>query len=168
MKNNYKSFLNLLLLSGIVVFLSSCAREHSSISYNNEKLRKQSLEIENSKPSEQNIAKEEKTTAPAIEQSAPEKKVVAENKTTNRPEVLGKKEEKKISPVQNLIAKKIAKKMNTSASKALDQKLKYAVIFAAVGVILYILGGIVGVFWILGTIALVVALVFLLLWILEQ
>jgi hypothetical protein len=171
MKNNYSAFLNLLLISGIVIFFSSCARENTSISYNNEKLRKQSLEIENSRPSVNNTAKVEKMDAAIVKPEATIKdnNSVAENKTTTKPEVFGKKaEEKKLTPVQKMIAKRIAKNAEKVDQKALDANLKYAIIFGAVALIIYLFAHIAPIFWVLATVALIVAIVFLLLWVLEQ
>lgn len=171
MKNNYRAFLNLLLLSGIVIFFSSCARENTSISYNNDKLRKQSLEIENSRPSVSNTAKVEKMETPVVkaEPTSKDNNFVAENKTTNRPEVFGNKAEgKKLTPVQKMIAKKIAKNAEKVDQKSIDGNLRYAIIFGAVALILYLFAHIAPIFWVLATVALIVAIVFLLLWVLEQ
>jgi hypothetical protein len=54
------------------------------------------------------------------------------------------------------------------ATKQLDDDLKLAIIFGAIGVTLAILGGINTVFWVLGVIGLVVGLVFFIHWISRQ
>ena len=55
-----------------------------------------------------------------------------------------------------------------TATKVMDQDLKMALIFGVVGVILSIFGGVNSLFWILGTIAIVVGLVFLIIWLAKQ
>lgn len=55
-----------------------------------------------------------------------------------------------------------------TAAKQMDYDLKMALIFGIVGIILSALGGVNSVFWILGVVAIVVALVFLIKWIAEQ
>lgn len=180
-KTNYRLYFNFLLLTGLVVFFSSCARERSSLSYNNEKLRKQSLEIENSQntPShqvaapakiqspEQAAVKNE--TAASVNKSERKVKKSSENNSLTNPLAIGQKsDDQKISPLQKMVAKKIAKKLDSNKSAALDQQLKYAIIFGAVAIILFILDSFIPFFWILGAISLVVAIVFLLLWVLAQ
>lgn len=171
---NFRLFFNLLLMSGMVLFFSSCAREKGSLSYNNEKLRKQSLEIENSRPSS-----EQRAVVPAPEKNAPASAKISptatktssktlETNKTSEPITIGDKTEKqKVSPLQKLIAKKIAKKLESKKANRLDQKLKYAIIFGAVALIFFILAFI-PFFWVFGAICLVIAIVFLLLWALEQ
>lgn len=72
--------------------------------------------------------------------------------------------------VKNAIkAKKSGEEVTaTAAAKRMDYDLKMASIFAIVAVILSALGGVNPVFWILGVVAWVVALVFLIKWIAEQ
>jgi F0F1-type ATP synthase assembly protein I len=55
-----------------------------------------------------------------------------------------------------------------SKTKVMDYDLKMALIFGIVGVVLYALAGVNPVFWILGVVATVVAIVFLIKWIAEQ
>jgi uncharacterized membrane protein len=55
-----------------------------------------------------------------------------------------------------------------SAVKVMDHDLKMALIFAIVGIILSAFGGVNSLFWILGTISVVIALVFLIIWISNQ
>jgi len=50
----------------------------------------------------------------------------------------------------------------------MEHDLKLALIFGIVGIVLTALGGVNSVFWILGTISLVIAIVFLIKWIAEQ
>ncbi|MBA4055911.1 MAG: hypothetical protein C0490_14450 [Marivirga sp.] len=55
-----------------------------------------------------------------------------------------------------------------SATKELDDELKLAIIFGAIGITLTILGGINTVFWVLGVVGLVIGLVFFIRWISTQ
>ena len=55
-----------------------------------------------------------------------------------------------------------------SATKELDDELKLAIIFGAIGITLTILGGISTVFWVLGVVGLVIGLVFFIRWISTQ
>lgn len=52
--------------------------------------------------------------------------------------------------------------------KAMDQDLKMALIFGVVGLVLSAFGGVNSVFWILGVVSVVIAIVFLIKWIAEQ
>jgi hypothetical protein len=52
--------------------------------------------------------------------------------------------------------------------KAMDHDLKLAAIFGAVGLLLTLLGGIHAVFWVLGVIALVIGVVFFIIWLAKQ
>jgi len=52
--------------------------------------------------------------------------------------------------------------------KAMDYDLKMALIFGIVGIVLSAFGGVNSVFWILGTVSVVIALVFLIIWIGKQ
>jgi len=72
--------------------------------------------------------------------------------------------------VKNAIkAKKSGEEITSvTAAKQMDQDLKMALIFAIVAIILSALGGVNSIFWILGVVAWVVALVFLIKWIAEQ
>lgn len=54
------------------------------------------------------------------------------------------------------------------ATKQLDHDLKMAIIFGAVGLTLSLFGGVNTVFWVLGVIAIVVGVVFLISWLLRQ
>jgi hypothetical protein len=169
---NYALFLNVLLFSGLIIFLSGCGRERTAMSSTQyEKLRKQSIEIENGKTlaSEVEYSKpyvsngivssnsnagisEDKLSAPIIQQEA-----LAPNT---------KKTEGKISLAEKVLAKKIAKKLNVGQQTAqLDPYLKYALIFGAAGLILSIFGY---PLYFIGGILMIVALVFLILWLLEQ
>lgn len=57
---------------------------------------------------------------------------------------------------------------NIEATNALDNDLKLAIIFGAVGITLTVLGGVNTVFWVLGVISLVIGLVFFIQWISRQ
>ena len=74
------------------------------------------------------------------------------------------------SEVKKIIkAKKSGESIASIAdSKAMDYDLKMALIFGIVGIVLSALGGVNSVFWILGVISVVVAIVFLIKWIAEQ
>lgn len=66
-------------------------------------------------------------------------------------------------------AKKEGKSLDSiEATKAMDYDLKMALIFGIVGIVLSAFGGVNSVFWILGVVAIVVAIVFLIKWIAEQ
>jgi hypothetical protein len=52
--------------------------------------------------------------------------------------------------------------------KGWDADLKWAAIFGAIGLVLTALGGVNTVFWVLGAVALVVALIFLIMWLSRQ
>jgi hypothetical protein len=54
------------------------------------------------------------------------------------------------------------------ASKAMDHDLKLAAIFGAVGLVLTLFGGVSSVFWVLGVIAFVIGVVFLIKWLSRQ
>ena len=163
---NYRLYFNMMLVGGLVLFFSSCAREKATLSYNSEKLRKQSLEIENSQPSKESLAvtKVDKNgvTSNVSEDLKPVEKTTIESSTISANE---SKAGKKVSPMQKLIAKKIAKKLNANKTAALEKNLKFAIIFGIVGLIFMLFGYPI---WIIGAILLVVGLIFLLLWVLEQ
>lgn len=74
------------------------------------------------------------------------------------------------SEVKRIIkAKKSGESIASIASSMqMEQDLKLALIFGIVGIVLTALGGVNSIFWILGTISLVVAIVFLIKWIAEQ
>ena len=55
-----------------------------------------------------------------------------------------------------------------TATKELDDELKLAIIFGAIGITLTVLGGINTVFWVLGVVGLVIGLVFFIRWISRQ
>jgi hypothetical protein len=57
---------------------------------------------------------------------------------------------------------------NVAATKELDNELKLAIIFGAVGITLTVLGGINTIFWVLGIVGLVIGLVFFIRWIQTQ
>lgn len=54
------------------------------------------------------------------------------------------------------------------ANTAMDQDLKMALIFGIVGIVLSAFGGVNSVFWILGVVSVVIAIVFLIKWLAEQ
>lgn len=66
-------------------------------------------------------------------------------------------------------AKKSGENINAiSDAKAMDHDLKMALIFGIVGIVLSAFAGVNAVFWILGVIAVVVAIVYLIKWLAEQ
>jgi hypothetical protein len=84
---------------------------------------------------------------------------------------MSKTEKKELKQVLKSYVKSIKKGdigKGTDATKAWDHDLKMAAIFGAVGVVLTALGGFNTVFWILGTIALVIGVVFLIKWLARQ
>jgi hypothetical protein len=163
------------LFGTVLVLLSSCAREKASWSYQNEKLRKQSLEIENSVPSVAlNTEKPEETSnVPAEVTTSKVISPVVEKTAVSEPSNLKNAEGKKLSPVEKIAIKKLAKKMNPEDLEkvkrgGMDQNLRYALIFGVVGLALCVLGWVLWPLYLLGVIAIVVGLVFLVLWLLEQ
>lgn len=88
----------------------------------------------------------------------------------------------KLNLVQRLAMKKISKQLNKLAAQSPQLKqrdaaagtsrvggnLRSAIIFGVVGLILTLLGGIAGIFYVLGVIFILIGLVFLLLWVLDE
>jgi len=74
------------------------------------------------------------------------------------------------SEIKKIIkAKKSGESITSITDKmAMDHDLKMALIFGIVGIILSAFGGVNSVFWVLGTVAVVIALVFLIIWIGKQ
>jgi uncharacterized protein YcfL len=74
------------------------------------------------------------------------------------------------SEVKEIIkAKKSGESINSiMEKKAMDSDLRMALIFGIVGILLSAFGGVNSIFWILGTVAVVIALVFLIIWISKQ
>jgi len=74
------------------------------------------------------------------------------------------------SEVKKIIkAKKNGESISSISEKmVMDYDLKMALIFGIVGIVLSALGGVNSVFWILGVVSVVVAIVFLIKWIAEQ
>jgi uncharacterized protein YcfL len=74
------------------------------------------------------------------------------------------------SEVKKMIkAKKSGESINSvDDTKAMDHDLKMALIFGIVGIVLSAFGGVNSVFWILGIISTVIAIVFLIKWLAEQ
>jgi hypothetical protein len=88
---------------------------------------------------------------------------------------LSKEEKKEFRKELKTVVKKAVKAKKEGKSldsieetKAMDYDLKMALIFGVVGVVLSALGGVNSVFWVLGVISIVVAIVFLIKWIAEQ
>ena len=88
----------------------------------------------------------------------------------------------KLNLVQRLALKKISKQLDKLAAQSPQLKqrdaaagtsrvggnLRSAIIFGVVGLILTLLGGIAGIFYVLGVIFILIGLVFLLLWVLDE
>lgn len=88
---------------------------------------------------------------------------------------LSRSEKKQLRSELKDYIKNHSKKLKTSdevasvnATKQLDDDLKLAIIFGAVGITFAILGGINTVFWVIGVIGLIVGLVFFIRWISTQ
>jgi hypothetical protein len=85
---------------------------------------------------------------------------------------MSKSERKELKETLNEIKKSFRKKTFEGDSlhekKAWDYDLKMAAIFGAVGLVLTALGGVNTVFWVLGAIALIVGVVFLIKWLSRQ
>ena len=114
---------------------------------------------------ESKIRTVEKVSVPAIDKALLEKKyssLTREEKREFRKEL--KSEVRKI-----IKARKSGESINSITEKmAMDQDLKMALIFGIVGIVLSAFGGVNSLFWILGTVAVVIALVFLIIWISKQ
>jgi hypothetical protein len=64
--------------------------------------------------------------------------------------------------------KKSPENKATAAQGAMDRDLKLAIIFGAVGLVLTLFGGASSAFWVLGVIAIVIGVVFLIRWLMRQ
>lgn len=121
------------------------------------------------------VASAERTIVP-IERKAPPTVSVEDQKAFAAKYAAMSKSEKKEfrkelkSEIKSIIkAKKSGENVDSvSESKALDRNLRLALIFGIVGIVLYALSGVNPIFWILGIIATVIAIVFLIQWIAEQ
>lgn len=105
------------------------------------------------------------TKSVALDQKVLREKITSMSKSERK---ALKKELK--SEIKNVIKgkKKLESVEGTNAAKAWDYDLKMAAIFGAVGLVLTALGGVNTVFWVLGAIALIVAVVFLIKWLARQ
>jgi hypothetical protein len=88
---------------------------------------------------------------------------------------LSKTEKKEFRKELKSVVKKMIKAKKSGESfesiketQAMDSNLKMALIFGIVAIVLSAFGGTNSIFWILGTISAVIALVFLIMWIAEQ
>lgn len=127
-------------------------------------------------------------SAPATAKSAPLATVPAETEVAqvipaaNQTVATAPPTKPKLNLVQRLALKKVAKKLDKVAARmpqlkqreasaargGLDGNLRNAILFGAIGLILELLGGIAGIFYVIGTILIVIGLIFLLLWLLDQ
>lgn len=116
--------------------------------------------------SENSLTKVEETRPVTLADPAALKKKYAALSKTEKKEF--RKELK--SEIKKMIkAKKSGESINSVAdTKAMDHDLKMALIFGIVGIVLSAFGGVNSVFWILGIISTVVAIVFLIKWLAEQ
>lgn len=85
---------------------------------------------------------------------------------TERKEI--KKDLKNLVKEYSKLKKKSDHVGTSQASKQMDHDLKMAAIFGAVGLLLSLLGGVHTLFWVLGVVALVIGVVFLIKWIARQ
>jgi len=97
------------------------------------------------------------------------------NERAGRYKSLSKRERKDFRKELKNEIKKYAKELRTgdqgasvTAVNELDDELKLAIIFGAIGITLTVLGGINTIFWVLGVIGLVIGLVFFIRWISTQ
>jgi hypothetical protein len=110
------------------------------------------------------------SSAPLVSLEAKTGNTAAKSATKTVAE-MSKNEKKELKQTLKTYVKSIKKGdigKGTEATKAWDHDLKMAAIFGAVGVVLTALGGFNTVFWILGTIALVIGVVFLIKWLARQ
>lgn len=70
--------------------------------------------------------------------------------------------------VKTLVKMKKKETYSVEATKRMDNDLKIAAIFGAVGLVLTLFGGVNSAFWVLGVIAIVIAVVFLVKWLVRQ
>jgi hypothetical protein len=107
----------------------------------------------------------EKNPTVTVNQEAMEQKIASMTKSEKKEFKKELKTElKKIIKVK----KQGEREASVHASKEWDQDLKMAAIFGSVGVVLTILGGINTVFWVLGVVAFVIAVVFFIKWLARQ
>lgn len=100
-----------------------------------------------------------------------EEKALLEKKYTSLSKAEKKEFRKELkSEIKKMIkAKKSGESINAIAdAKAMDSDLKNALIFGIVGIVLSAFGGVNSIFWILGVISTVIAIVFLIKWLAEQ
>jgi hypothetical protein len=112
------------------------------------------------------VSSVEKITVPAEEKKALENKIASmtkEQRNTLKKEL--KTELKKYIKAGKKDGNRDA---SVKAAKEWDEDLKMAAIFGSVGVILTILGGVNTIFWVLGVIAFVIAVVFFIKWLARQ
>lgn len=174
MKKNYNFIFKLLIIAASVFFIASCSRPKGTVSFESEKMKKYSQELENSyslgnTPAATSKA-QEVTSAKAQTGTTFHKSNKQATNSAKKITVAKNLQEQKLSPVAKLVAKKVekqvTKKMEATRSGGLDYNLKMAIIFGAVALILSLFAGI-PFFGLLALIFLIVAIVFLVLWLLE-
>lgn len=124
-------------------------------------------EMEASTNSTPVIMENKKATTEA--KAAPVASQKAKTTMTREEEKALKKEMKKELKSAIKSAKKASATMDApGATKAMDNDLKLAIIFGAVGLVLSLFGGVSGAFWVLSVIAFVIGVVFLVKWLVRQ
>lgn len=174
-----------LFLLGSVLALTACsspkyAYKFDTYDYNNgRKERKESLaRQEFSGETSPVVVTDEDITASVSPARFSEKPVVSKSALAEKAERykdMSRDERKDFKRELKKEIKNYAKEIKSgnsvesiSATKELDDELKLAIIFGAIGITLTILGGINTVFWVLGVVGLVIGLVFFIRWISRQ
>ncbi len=153
-EKNFRLYFNLLILTVLILALGSSSAHNA---WGQQK--------ENSQSTVNETASLSKEATPAVTEAKKPAETKGIAKSEKRQEV------QKLTAVQKMLVKKMTKKMNPESyqgeqeGQALDQNLKFAIIFGAVGVVLMLFPS---PLWIIGAIALTVGVVFLILWVLEQ
>jgi hypothetical protein len=182
-KNKYEPMKNLLFLTLAVILLASCAGPKYTYHfdhYDYNSGRKASISQVETAPLAVSTAELSASVNPAPSTVAPSKlseQEIAEAQQTARKKYsdMSKAEKKEFrkevkKEFRNYV-KAVKKGQGIHASgeaTAMDNDLKLAIIFGAVGLTLTLFGGINEAFWILGVIAIVVGVVFLIKWLVRQ
>lgn len=177
-----------LFLIGAVVLMAACSSPKYTYNfdhydYNSGRKQQPEKAVAQTNETESPLTIQEQTLVASAEESTivlaeAEKTVTAEEAKSNlekkynsmtKAERKEFRQEVKNSMKEYMKAKKEGNSMAADeAIKAMDHDLKLAIIFGAVGLTLNLFGGVNSVFWILGVIAIVIGVVFLIKWLVRQ